>query len=165
MTTTEQKRRSFWAWGAEAQEPSDTERAERAKELSQRYGVALDPPKIPLVSELDLRAPRIAIPEALAEFCSSDDYERAAHTYGRSYLDRARAIRRDFAHPPDVVARPRTEAEVEQALDWCHTNGYVAIPFGGGSSVVDGVNVPESADAAVTIDLAALDRVLEIDET
>ena len=165
MTTTEQARRSFWAWGSEAQEPSDADRAERAKELSQRYGVTVDPPKIPLVSELDLRAPRIAIPEALAEFCSSDDYERASHTYGRSYLERARAIQRDFAHPPDVVARPRNEGEVEQALDWCHTNGYVAIPFGGGSSVVDGVSVPESADAAVTIDLAALDRVLEIDET
>ncbi len=164
-TPAETSRRSFWAWGLESQEPTDAERKARAKEVSARFGVTLEPPLIPQVSDLNLRAPRIPVPDNLTAFCHTDDYERAFHTYGRSYLDRLAAINRQFPHPPDVVARPRTEEEVEAVLDWCHTNAYTAIPWGGGSTVVDGVQVSPQAEAAVTIDLSALNQVLEIDET
>ena len=51
-------------------------------------------------------------PGALAAICSTDDYERALHAYGRSYRDIVRAFRGRFDHPPDVVARPRDEDEV-----------------------------------------------------
>ena len=165
MTTTEQVQRSFWAWGSQAQEPSDADRQERANELSQRYSMDLSPPRIPQVADLDLRAPRIAVPDKFGGFCFSDPYERAAHTYGRGFLERIAAVKGDFAHPPDFVARPRNDEEIEAILDWCDANGVTAIPFGGGSSVVDGVRVPESSSAAVTIDLGAMDQVLEIDET
>ena len=50
-------------------------------------------------------------------------------------------------------------------LGWCADAGAAAIPYGGGTSVVGGVE-PRVGDAyagAVTIDLGALDRVLEVD--
>ena len=72
MTTTEQVQRSFWAWGSQAQEPTDADRQERANELSQRYSVDLSPPRIPQVDDLDLRAPRIAVPDEFGGFCFSD---------------------------------------------------------------------------------------------
>ena len=49
-------------------------------------------------------------------------------------------------------------------LDWCSNSNIVAIPYGGGSTVVAGVE-PPPADAVVTIDLTRLDQVLEIDDT
>ncbi len=162
MTTA---RRSIWAWGLQSTEPTAEERRLRAQELSERFGRPLDPPSPPRPDAIKLRPPRLTVPDALSGFCFTDTYERAAHTYGRSFADRVHAFYGEFPNPPDVVARPRDEAEVEAVLSWCAQGGYAAIPYGGGSSVVDGVNPPEGFDATVTIDLSALDRVLEIDAT
>src|SRR4051794_7032612 len=116
------------------------------------------------VEDLDLQPPRIEPPASLAHLCSSDTYERATHAYGKAYRDIVRAFRGRIDNPPDVVARPRTEADVERLLDWCASAGAAAIPFGGGTSVVGGVE-PRGLEAAVSIDMRALDRVLEVDET
>lgn len=161
MTFVPKPRRSIWMHGLEAEEPTEAQRQEQARQLSARIGVAIDLPPIPRVEDLQLRRPRIAVPGALAEFCFTDNYERALHTKG----DRLQEIRGIFANPPDVVAHPRTEEELERVLDWCCTNGYAAIPYGGGSSVVDGVTPPEGWDGIVTIDMDQFDRVLEIDKT
>ena len=77
-----------------------------------------------------------------------------------------RAFRGRFDHPPDVVAHPRDEGELEAVLAWCAEVGAAAIPFGGGTSVVGGVEpaLPDGYAGAVTIDLKAMDRVLEVDE-
>jgi alkyldihydroxyacetonephosphate synthase len=77
-----------------------------------------------------------------------------------------RNLHGDLLHVPDLVARPRTEADLVDLLDWCTRDGVAAIPYGGGSSVVGGIE-PRFDDAddrpAVTVDLARLDQVLEID--
>ncbi len=157
-------RRSIWAWGMESDEPSEAERSEQARKLSERFGVSIELPPVPRLEDLTLRPSRISAPERLAEFCRSDDYERASHAYGRSYPDRVRAFYREFPNPPDIVAHPRNEEEVAAVLEWCSGAGYAVVPYGGGSSVVDGVNPPEGFDGVVTLDLGALDQVLEIDE-
>ena len=154
-------RRSIWMHGLESEEPTEAQRAEQAERLSERLGIDVELPPIPRAEDLQLRPPRIAPPDALAEFCLSDAYERALHTKG----DRLLEIRGIFENPPDVVAHPRTEQELEAVLEWCSDRGYVAIPYGGGSSVVDGVTPPEGYDGIVTIDMDQFDRVLEIDET
>src|SRR5207344_2874026 len=107
---------------------------------------------------------RISVPDSLAAWCTTDTWERAFHSHGAHFTDRTRAFALEFPNPPDVVAHPSTEAELAATVDWSGSNGYVVVPFGGGSSVVWGVNPPE-ADAIVTIALDRLDRVLEIDET
>ena len=157
-------RRSFWAWGLESEEPTLQERQEAAAELSRRYGVDLVAPPAPLETDLQLRPPRITPPAALEPFCSTDTYDRAVHSYGRSFRDRVRAFNLHFPNPPDVVARPRNEQEVEQVLEWCSARGYAAIPYGGGSSTVGGFEPPADSDGIVTIDMAAFDQVLEVDE-
>ncbi len=159
-----QGRRSFWTWGFERDEPSDADRRKFAASWSKRVGKPVEPPPIPTIADIDLRAPRVAIPSALQAWVSADKYERVVHTHGGHSLELLQAMRGDFASPPDAVAHPRTEAELEATLAWCDKNGYTVIPSGGRTSVVWGVNVPESCDAAVTIDLDKLDRVLEIDD-
>jgi alkyldihydroxyacetonephosphate synthase len=122
----------------------------------------------PVIDELDLPEPRVAPPSALAELCTTEPYERAGHTYGKSFRDVVRAFRRQFPHPPDVVARPRDEADVVALLDWCADTGVAAVPYGGGSSVVGGVECDVAGGryrGVASIDLRELGRVLEIDRT
>ena len=114
---------------------------------------------------MSLPAPRLRAPARSRRSAPTDDYERALHAYGRSYRDVVRAFRGRFDHPPDVVAHPRDEAEVQAMLDWALSAGAAVIPFGGGTSVVGGVEAAgcEGYAGVVTIDLKALDRVLEVD--
>jgi alkyldihydroxyacetonephosphate synthase len=115
------------------------------------------------LEDVDLPAPRIEAPATLSDICRSDPYERALHSYGRAYRDIVRAFRGRFDHPPDVVAHPRDERDIEQLLEWCSDAGAAAIPFGGGTSVVGGVEPRVPQGAAVAIDLKGMGRVLEVD--
>jgi alkyldihydroxyacetonephosphate synthase len=156
-----------WGWGYEDEQPSPSELRDAAAFLTGRLGFGSPDPEEPVqLSDVSLPAPRLAPPESrLEEICGASDYERALHCYGRSYSDVVRAFRGRFDHPPDVVAHPRSEDEVEAILDWALSAGAAVIPFGGGTSVVGGVEAAgcESYSGVVTIDLKALDRVLEVD--
>ena len=149
-------------FGLQSEQPTFEQRHEHAEALRERGGVELEAPQIPDADDLELRDPRISVPAPLADFCFTGNYERARHSYG---VDRSRAVFGEYPNPPDVVAHPRDEAELEAVLEWCPDNGYPAIPYGGGSSVVGGVTPQAEFDAIVTIDMDQFDRVLEIDET
>lgn len=157
-------RRSYWAWGMESQEPTQAKREAAAKAMSRRFGVSLNTVQPISINQIDLRASRINAPDSLAEIVSQDTYERAFHTYGHSFKDRVRKFAGDFKNPPDLVAYPRDEADVTALLDWCGGAGYAAIPFGGGSSVVGGVEAPEGYDGVVSIDMTRMNRVFEVDD-
>jgi alkyldihydroxyacetonephosphate synthase len=162
----EERKRKFWGWGIEGEGPTVEQAEGVAKLLSAGFGgVALERRDPPRIEEISLPASRIAPPTSLAGICSSDPRERAGHSYGKSFRDVVRALRGEFQNPPDFVARPRSEAEVVSLLDWCGDAGAAAIPYGGGSSVVGGVETAVEGDYAgvLSIDLGRLDRVLEID--
>ena len=164
MVTT--RRRKHWGWGFEDEQPSHAEVEEAAAGIRDHLGFGAGEVERPLpLEEIRLPPPRLLPPAALAGICQSDTYERAAHAYGRSYRDVVRAFRGRFDHPPDVVAHPADEAELERVLAWCADAGAAAIPFGGGTSVVGGVEpaVPEHYAGTVSIDLKRLDRVLDVD--
>jgi alkyldihydroxyacetonephosphate synthase len=160
--------RRFWGWGVEGGGPNPDQHRKLAATVASRFGADdLTIMPSPTVDELDLRAPRVEPPPSLAGLCTADPAERAGHTYGKSFRDVWRALHRDFTHPPDVVALPRNEHDVSALLDWCSDARLAAIPYGGGSSVVGGVecDVGDAYAGAVSIDLRHLDRVLEIDRT
>lgn len=158
-------RRSFWGWGLEKDEPTNEQRQETAARLSKRFSRDVTAPPVPRIEDVTLRAPRTTPPASLREFTTSETYDRTWHSYGRSFRDVIRAVRGQFDNPPDVVAYPRTEAEVVATLEWCGEANLTAIPYGGGSSVVAGVEPPEGGGPSVSIDLSKLDQVLEIDAT
>lgn len=161
------RRRSFYGWGYENEPvPADElawfERAWTGLFKVDRFD-ATPPPR---EDEITLRAPRVEPPAALRGICTTDKHERLFHSYGRSTIDIARMYhQRDYSNPPDVVACPRNERDIVELLDWCGSADIAAIPFGGGSSVVGGVNPPrdERYRGVVSIDLRHLNRVLEID--
>ncbi|MFT3772381.1 MAG: FAD-binding oxidoreductase [Minicystis sp.] len=157
--------RSFWGWGVEGGGLDATERDGLKMMVGMRLGAsdftAITPPRF---EDVCLPTPRVAPPASLAAIVSQDGRDRALHTYGRATRDIARALAGDFTAAPDAVAHPRTEAEVEAVLAWCDARGLAAIPFGGGSSCVGGVEARGLGDrGAVSIDLGGLDRVVEID--
>ena len=159
-------RRKFWGWGLEGQGLAADEIEQLGVVFTERLGidgVRLQEP--PEVEELDLPAPRLVPPASLEPAFSTDPYDRAAHTYGRSFRDLVRAVRRDYAHAPDLVAFPRDEGELMSVLEWCSDAGVAAIPFGGGSSVVGGVepDVGDGYRGVISVDLRHLQGVLEVD--
>ncbi len=165
-TAAPRRRRKHWGWGYEDEQPPYDEVRAAAAAMAPVLGFGDAEPEQPVpLEEVELSAPRIEPPAALAEVCATDTYERAAHAYGKSYRDVVRAFRGRFDHPPDVVAHPTEERELEAVLEWCEGANAAVIPFGGGTSVVGGVEarVGDRYDGAVAIDLKAMDRVLEVD--
>ncbi len=168
MRDVEARRRRFWGWGYEGEGPTREQQERLAKTLATRFGIdGLTIVAPPTVDELELPGPRVQPPAALRSICSADAADRAGHTYGKSFRDIVRALHRDFSTPPDIVAFPRDERDVVALLDWCHAEHLAAIPYGGGSSVVGGVEaaVGDGYAGAVSIDLLHLDGVLEVDRT
>jgi alkyldihydroxyacetonephosphate synthase len=108
---------------------------------------------------------RVEIPRTLQAFSTDEAYDRAMHTWGKSYVDRVRGFQGDFSAAPDFVVRPRTEVELETVLEVCEREKLAAIPFGGGTSVVGGVEprLGRNHRGAATVDLRAMGRVLEVD--
>ena len=162
--TARGERRSFWTWGYVSDEPSDAERAAAAKRLAARLGAEVAPPPVPAIADIPLRAPRLTVPAALADWVSTSKAERITHAHGGHVLELLRGLRGEFPNPPDAVAHPGDEAELEATLAWCDRQGYAAMPYGGGTSVVWGVNAPEDAAAAVSVDVDRLCAVLEVDD-
>lgn len=115
-----------------------------------------------------LRASRLTS-DQLAALCQivaetkTDPRTRILHAYGKSYRDLIRLRRGDIANPPDAVVFPSTEEQVARVISFCAAQNLALIPFGGGTSVVGGI---EARDERVTVslDLARLNRVVSIDE-
>jgi alkyldihydroxyacetonephosphate synthase len=157
------RRRKFWGWGFEDQQPPPEQVEAAGAAAREHLGFAPAEVERPVrLEDVDLPSSRLDPPVALSHVCRTDTYERASHAYGKSYRDVVRAFRARFDSPPDVVAHPSNEAELERVLVWCEEAGAAAIPFGGGTSVVGGVEPPPDRPT-VTLDLKAMDRVLEVD--
>jgi alkyldihydroxyacetonephosphate synthase len=161
------RRLKFFGWGREGEGFTSAEADFILARARERFGVpAFDEVAPPDLAAVKLRPPRLAPPPALAALCSSEIYDRAAHTHGKSFLETVRGLAGDYTDAPDIVAYPRNEADVAALLDWAGGAQAAVIPFGGGSSVVDGVaaRIDKARHrAALTIDLREMGCVLEID--
>ena len=168
MTTASASRRKHWGWGHADRQLTRAQLEAAAPEINGRLGFGGEEVADPVpLDAVALREPRIDPPESLGEICRSDPYERAAHALGKAYRDVVRGFRGQFDNPPDFVAHPGDEADVERVLAWCAEANVAAIPYGGGTSVVGGVEarVDDDYAGAVSVDLRDLDRVLDVDET
>ena len=157
-----------YGWGREGEAMTPEERDFVLGRYREKFGrSSFGTIEVARLEEIALPAPRVKPPSSLAAVCTSERYERAAHAYGKSYPDYVRAMLGQYDCAPDVVAYPRTEAEISAVMDWAGSIGASLAPFGGGSSVCGGVEHrrDESHKAAITIDLKHLGRVLEIDAT
>ena len=68
---------------------------------------------------IELPPPRVEPPPSLSHLFRSDPYERVSHALGRGYRDVVRGFRGQIEDPPDLVAHPGDEREIEAVLAWC----------------------------------------------
>lgn len=163
-----QRRLSTWGWGFEDRFPDRETRAMFATQVGMLTGFEGLEPREPVPLEEATIAPsRIAPPDALAAVASRVPRELATRAHGRAYRDIVRGFAGDYASAPDLVIEPRTEEHVRIALEWASERGYALVPFGGGTSVVGGVELADrdAWPAVVCLDLRAMDRVLELDRS
>ncbi|MEV6057381.1 FAD-binding oxidoreductase [Streptomyces sp. NPDC052107] len=155
--------RSWWGWGYADAHPDDAECAAMGALLP---GTLARPLPIPRIADLPIGRPAATPPPSLAHLVTADPQARAAHAMGKAYRDVIRALRGRLGRIPDLVAHPADDQDVADLLEWAGEHGVAVIPFGGGSSVVGGVEYRgDTHHAVLSLDLTVMDRVLEIDTT
>ena len=156
---------AVWGWGEPADAPRTADLEALAPLLEATTGVPPQPPLVPVAPAPLTPSRRLSdLPASLRDLASTDDLDRARHGTGRAYRDLVRAMAGRVDSPPDLVLRPRSEQEVADVLDWASDAGAPVVPFGGGSSVVGGIE-PRGLDAAVSLDLSQLAGLVEVDAT
>jgi alkyldihydroxyacetonephosphate synthase len=119
--------------------------------------IALPPAAVP--------APVLAALRAACPDVRVDDRARLAHAGGMSTVDLLRLRQGSAPSAPDAVAVPASHDEVRALLAAAGAHRVAVFPFGGGTSVVGGLRACRDGYAAVVaVDLARLDRLVEIDE-
>jgi alkyldihydroxyacetonephosphate synthase len=139
-----------------------------ARVMGERFGIPAPELRAPpTLDALALPRPRVQLPDSLRALATTDPESRAGHTYGKSFRDVVRGVAGDFTAAPDAVVLPRNEPDVTAVLDWATSARVAVIPYGGGSSVVGGIEpaVGDRYAGAVSLDLSRLDRVREVDAT
>lgn len=95
-----------------------------------------------------------------------DPYERIFHSVGRSYYDVIRLKFNLLSEFVDGVVYPSTDSEIEEILKLAKLKNIAVIPFGGGTSVVGGVEAykQKNQKAILTMDLSKMNSLIELDE-
>ena len=158
-----ERRLKHWGWGHEDQAPSEKELAEAAGGIRERFGFGGEPEVAVPLDAVEVRASRLKAPADFGDLFTDEKYERVSRALGKAYRDVVRGFRGEFENPPDLVALPKDESEIETVFSWCEAEGAAVIPFGGGTSVVGGVEGRLGDRPFVSLDLRRLDRVLEVD--
>jgi alkyldihydroxyacetonephosphate synthase len=114
------------------------------------------------LSDADIEALKSIIGEAN---CVVDDYGRLLRAGGKSTLDLLRRKDSGIQDAPDAVLLPADEEDVAEVLRFCARHSIAVVPFGGGTSVVGGLD-PIRGDfkAVISLDLRRLDELHGLDE-
>ena len=156
----------WWGWGEPAQPMTVSDAGSRfilgrvgMTGWASRRPVDLDAVRLPdpAVSDDVVRALREAVGD---DHVLLDRASRVGHAAGRSYPDLVRLRAGGLDVAPDAVVSPGSDEEVARVLSICDREGVAIVPFGGGTSVVGGVDALRGGfDAAISLDLARLDRL------
>jgi alkyldihydroxyacetonephosphate synthase len=159
----------WWGWGDPAHAPTLNARTlELLRETvgiseTPRPPVALDAVRLPPTRlDQDARAALAAIVGAGA--VRDDRLERVAHAAGKGYVDLVRMRAGAPAGAPDAVVLPDGHEQVRAVLELCASRGLAVVPFGGGTSVVGGVEpLSDGHAAAIALDTSRIAQIAELD--
>jgi alkyldihydroxyacetonephosphate synthase len=152
----------WWGWGDPAVAPALD--AEALGVLRERLG-ELEP--WPLAAELEdfaLLNPQPLPPQLIeavgAENVFTSHEDRLRHASGRGYADLARMRLGRLEEAPDAVLMPADADALRRVLDVCATERIAVVPFGGGTSVVGGVEAIRGPhERLISLDLGAFRQV------
>jgi alkyldihydroxyacetonephosphate synthase len=95
---------------------------------------------------------------------SVDAHDRLLHARGQSLPDWLALREGALGNYPDAVAFPETAGQIRQLLALAHQQDLCLIPYGGGTSVAGHINPPDSTRPVVTVSLARMNRLIDLDE-
>jgi alkyldihydroxyacetonephosphate synthase len=161
----------FWGWGEPGAGPSLSGQA--LAYLRERLGIegaVVDRPVA--LEEVRLREPaldagvRARLERIVGEGAVRSDREaRVLRCRGKSYLDLLAQRSGACEDAPDAVVAPADHDQALAALQACAEAGVAVVPFGGGTSVVGGLEPLRGPfRALISLDLARMDRLLGVDE-
>ncbi len=161
----------FWGWGEPGAGPSLSARAEAVlrEELGLPGGFVSRPVDL---EDVRLRPPALGararerLEAAVgAEHVRDDREARVLRCRGKSYLDLLAQRAGDCEAAPDAVVAPGDAEQVAAVLRVCTQEGVAVVPFGGGTSVVGGLEgLRGPFEALISLDLGRMDRILGIDD-
>jgi alkyldihydroxyacetonephosphate synthase len=158
------------AWGdpAEAKPLSEGIRSllKQAVGLEESTTTELEPDQVRLRPSALSPADRDGLAAIVgAEYCGVDDRARLLRAGGKSTLDLLRRKDSGVQDAPDAVLLPGSDEEVAAILRFCADHSIAIVPFGGGTSVVGGLD-PIRGDfkAVVSLDLRRLNQLHSLDE-
>ena len=139
--------------------------------LSQALGVHGPGRPVPDLAELKLPEPRLPVDvrERLTAVVgpshAHDDPEaRVRHTRGKSLVDLLRLRAGDMADAPDLVLMPGSHDEVQELVMICSKRRIAVVPYGGGTSVVGGLEPRlDGYVGVIALDLRRLNRLVDLD--
>jgi alkyldihydroxyacetonephosphate synthase len=150
---------NWWGWGdpsisPELDAPALAVLRERIGDLEPwPLARSLEDFELPIAEQLP-----VALTEAVgAEAIFASNEDRLRHSTGRGYVDLARMRSGGVEAAPDAVVVPADAAALRRVLDVCASEGIAVVPFGGGTSVVGGVEpLRGSHSRLISLDLGAL---------
>ena len=97
-------------------------------------------------------------------FISTDPLDRIVHSHGQSLPDWINIRSGQIPKATDGVIYPNSEGEIKKAIDFAVENNIILIPYGGGTSVVGHINPPPIGTPTLTLDLARMNHLLDLDQ-
>jgi alkyldihydroxyacetonephosphate synthase len=169
----DQLRWNGWGYAGESFSLSEARQTALVESLAKLFGVSFSP-YLPAagIDTVTLPPTRLsgeakqALEAAVTKAgISITDASRAQHAAGKSFADLLRIRAGKLDRAPDVVVYPQSAAEVAQVLAVAREHALVVVPFGGGTSVVGGVDpiLPEGKHAVIALDTTRLDKLLALD--
>ena len=158
----------WWGWGDPAIEPELDDAA--LSVLRERIGELEPWPLARALKGFKLPAAE-ALPQALVDAVGEEnvftaDEDRLRHAIGRGYADLVRLRNGALEAAPDAVAMPRSASALQRVLEVCAAEGVAVVPFGGGTSVVGGVEPLRGGHGRLlSLDLGALRDVVVDDRS
>ncbi|MEE6179918.1 FAD-binding oxidoreductase [Mycobacterium sp. 050134] len=98
------------------------------------------------------------------EYCRTGDLDRLLHAGGKSTIDLLRRKDVGVQDAPDAILLPGDDEAVAAVLRYCSEHSIAVVPFGGGTSVVGGLDpIREGFPTVVSLDLRRFDQLIELD--
>ncbi|MDJ0762761.1 MAG: FAD-binding oxidoreductase [Myxococcota bacterium] len=113
------------------------------------------------IEEMFARVPASRLPDH--PLISVDPKDRFIHAHGQSLPDWIGMRTGTIARFPDGVAFPTSEAEVGEILGYASKHDVVVIPYGGGTSVVGHLTVPEDPRPVLSVSMKKMNRMISLD--
>ncbi|MFZ6658079.1 FAD-binding oxidoreductase [Undibacterium sp. TJN19] len=89
---------------------------------------------------------------------------RMRHSLGQSLPDWLKMRYGKIENFPDGVAFPESSEDIRTLLDYARQHQVALIPYGGGTSVVGHLTVPQGAQAVLTVVMSRLSCLLNLDK-